>query len=56
MNPTMSQFAELLARKTQIKNCLAEGAYSKNSRDNMMAELKKIAREIARWLARHAAF
>lgn len=52
----MTQFAELLARKTQIKNCLAEGAYSKNSRENMVAELKKIAREIEKWLQRHASF
>lgn len=52
----MSHFAELLARKTQLKICLAEASYTKNTRETMMAELKKLSREIEKWLVRHASF
>ena len=52
----MNHFAELLARKTQLKICLAEASYTKNTRETMMAELKKLSREIEKWIQRHAAF
>ena len=51
----MSHFAELLARKTQLKNSLALGSYTKNSREAKMAELKKVTREIERWIQRNSA-
>ncbi|MEE8556070.1 MAG: hypothetical protein V3T00_09405 [bacterium] len=51
----MSHFAELLARKTQLKNSLAVGSYTKNSREAKMAELKKVTREIERWIQRNSA-
>ena len=56
-NPVaMTHFAELLARKTQLKVCLAEASYTRQTRESMMAELKKLSREIERWIQRHAAF
>jgi hypothetical protein len=52
----MSHFAELLARKTQLKVCLAEASYTKQTRESMVAELKKLSREIEKWIQRHGAF
>jgi hypothetical protein len=52
----MSHFAELLARKAQLKVCLAEASYTKQTRETMVAEMKKLSREIERWILRHAAF
>ena len=52
----MNPFAELLARKTQLKSCLAGGGASKSSLEAVAAELKKVNREIEKWIQRHPTF
>lgn len=52
----MNSFSELLARKTQLRLSLAEGSSTKGSRAVVQAELKKVTREIEKWIQRNPAF
>ena len=49
----MNAFSELLARKTQLKTNLVESSNTKSTRDAVMAELKKVNREIEKWIQRN---
>lgn len=46
-------FAELLARKAQLKFELCELATTKASRQKFSAEISKVSREIEKWLKGH---
>ena len=49
-------FAELLAKKAQLKFELVEMASSKNSKQKFKAEITKVSREIDKWIKGHPHF